>query len=103
MPQNHAPNHRQPGLSMGLLDKLFGEFIDIIEWTDDSNDTLVYRFERYGNEIKYGAKLTVRESQVAVLVKRAPKTLTSIGMRLLVSMTPAPVTGTGMADRMVPM
>lgn len=53
---------------MGLLDKLFGEFIDIIEWTDDSNDTLVYRFERYGNEIKYGAKLTVRESQVAVFV-----------------------------------
>ncbi len=53
---------------MGLLDKLFGEFVDIIEWVDDSNDTLVYRFERYGNEIKYGAKLTVRESQVAVFV-----------------------------------
>lgn len=53
---------------MGLLDKLFGEFVDIIEWTDDSNDTLVYRFERYGNEIKYGAKLTVRESQVAVFI-----------------------------------
>ena len=46
---------------MGLFDKLFGEFIDIIEWTDDTNDTMVYRFERYGNEIKYGAKLTVRE------------------------------------------
>ncbi len=53
---------------MGLWDKLFGEFVDIIEWTDDSNDTLVYRFERYGNEIKYGAKLTVRESQVAVFI-----------------------------------
>ncbi len=53
---------------MGLFDKLFGEFIDIIEWTDDSHDTLIYRFERYGNEIKYGAKLTVRESQVAVFV-----------------------------------
>lgn len=53
---------------MGLLDKLFGEFVDIIEWTDDSHDTLIYRFERYGNEIKYGAKLTVRESQVAVFV-----------------------------------
>jgi membrane protease subunit (stomatin/prohibitin family) len=53
---------------MGLWDKLFGEFIDVIEWTDDSNDTMVYRFERYGNEIKYGAKLTVRESQMAVFV-----------------------------------
>ncbi len=53
---------------MGLLDKIFGEFVDVIEWTDDSQDTMVYRFERYGNEIKYGAKLTVRESQTAILV-----------------------------------
>ena len=53
---------------MGLFDKLFGEFIDIIEWTDDTSDTMVYRFERYGNEIKYGAKLTVREGQSAVFV-----------------------------------
>jgi membrane protease subunit (stomatin/prohibitin family) len=45
-----------------------GEFVDVIQWTDDSNDTLVYRFERQGNEIKYGAKLTVREGQVAVFV-----------------------------------
>ena len=53
---------------MGLWDKLMGEFIDVIQWTDDSNDTLVYRFERQGNEIKFGAKLTVREGQVAVFV-----------------------------------
>ena len=53
---------------MGFWDKLFGEFVDIIDWTDDSSDTLVYRYERYGNEIKYGAKLTVREGQAAVLV-----------------------------------
>lgn len=53
---------------MGLLDKLFGEFVDVIEWLDKSGNTMVYRFERYGNEIKYGAKLTVRESQVAILV-----------------------------------
>ncbi len=53
---------------MGLWDKIMGEFIDVIDWTDDSNDTMVYRFERHGNEIKYGAKLTVRESQVAVFV-----------------------------------
>ncbi len=53
---------------MGLWDKLMGEFVDIIDWTDSTNDTMVYRFERHGNEIKYGAKLTVRESQVAVFV-----------------------------------
>jgi membrane protease subunit (stomatin/prohibitin family) len=53
---------------MSLWDKVFGEFIDIIEWTEDSPDTMVYRYERYGNEIKYGAKLTVRETQVAVFV-----------------------------------
>ncbi|HIP94961.1 MAG TPA: SPFH domain-containing protein [Leucothrix sp.] len=53
---------------MGIWDKLFGEFIDIIEWTDSSVDTMVYRFQRYGNEIKFGAKLTVRESQVAVFI-----------------------------------
>src|ERR1041385_1390804 len=53
---------------MGLFDKLKNEFIDIIEWTDSSNDTMVYRFPRYQNEIKNGAKLTVRESQVAIFV-----------------------------------
>jgi membrane protease subunit (stomatin/prohibitin family) len=53
---------------MGLFDWISGQFIDVIEWTDDSNDTMVYRFPRQGNEIKYGAKLTVRESQVAVFV-----------------------------------
>lgn len=44
------------------------EFIDIIEWTDSSNDTMVWRFPRFQNEIKNNAKLTVRESQVAVFV-----------------------------------
>jgi len=53
---------------MGLFSKLFHELVDVIEWTDDSSDTMVYRFERYGNEIKYGAKLVVRESQFAVFV-----------------------------------
>lgn len=53
---------------MGLWDKIKGEFIDIIEWTDPTNDTLIYRFPRYQNEIKYGAKLTVRESQQAVFI-----------------------------------
>jgi membrane protease subunit (stomatin/prohibitin family) len=53
---------------MGLWDKLKGELVDIVEWTDNSRDTLVYRFQRYENQIKYGAKLTVREGQVAVFV-----------------------------------
>ncbi|GAA0644089.1 SPFH domain-containing protein [Kutzneria viridogrisea] len=53
---------------MGLFDKIRGEFIDIVEWLDDSRDTIVWRFPRYENEIKMGAKLTVRESQAAVFV-----------------------------------
>lgn len=53
---------------MALWDKLMGELVDIVEWLDDTNDTLAYRFERYQNEIKYGAKLVVREGQVAVFV-----------------------------------
>lgn len=53
---------------MGLFDKLRAEFIDIIEWLDDSNNTMVYRFERYQNEIKIGAKLTVREGQAAIFI-----------------------------------
>jgi membrane protease subunit (stomatin/prohibitin family) len=53
---------------VGLMDKLRGELIDIIEWLDDSRDTIVWRFPRYENEIKMGAKLVVRESQVGVFV-----------------------------------
>jgi len=53
---------------MGLWDKIKGELIDIVEWLDPSSDTLVYRFERYGNEIKHGAKLVVREGQAAAFV-----------------------------------
>lgn len=53
---------------MGLFDKLKGELIDVIEWTDDSRDTMLHRFERYDNEIKMGARLTVRESQAAVFI-----------------------------------
>lgn len=53
---------------MGLFNKLRGEFVDIIEWLDSTNDTIVYRFERHNNEIKQGAKLTVRPGQVAVFV-----------------------------------
>lgn len=57
---------------MGLFDeiknKLSHEFIDIVEWIDTSNETIVHRFERYQNEIKNEAKLIVREGQVAVFI-----------------------------------
>ncbi|WP_420860950.1 SPFH domain-containing protein [Algirhabdus cladophorae] len=53
---------------MGILDFLTGEFIDVIHWVDDTRDTMVWRFEREAHEIKYGAKLTVREGQAAVFV-----------------------------------
>src|SRR6187399_1757558 len=53
---------------MALWDKLMQELVDIVEWLDDTNDTLAYRFERYQNEIKYGAKLVVREGQMAVFI-----------------------------------
>lgn len=53
---------------MGIFDFLTGEFIDVIHWTDDTRDTMVWRFEREDHEIKYGAKLTVREGQAAVFI-----------------------------------
>ncbi|MCU0396803.1 MAG: SPFH domain-containing protein [Cyclobacteriaceae bacterium] len=53
---------------MALWDRIKNELIDIIEWTDDSANTMVWRFPRHQNEIKNGAQLTVRESQVAVFV-----------------------------------
>jgi len=53
---------------MGFFDWFSSQFIDVIDWIDDSNDTMVYRFERHNHEIKYGAKLTVRESQIAIFV-----------------------------------
>lgn len=54
---------------MGLWDKITGQLIDIIEWLDETHDTMVWRFPRYENEIKNGAKLIVRESQVAAFIK----------------------------------
>jgi membrane protease subunit (stomatin/prohibitin family) len=55
---------------MGLLDKLRGELVDIIEWIDDDRHTLVWRFPRYQNEIKNGAQLIVRPGQLAIFVHR---------------------------------
>jgi len=53
---------------MSIWDKLRGELIDIVQWLDDTRDTIVYRFDRRNNEIKHGAKLVVREGQVAVFI-----------------------------------
>ncbi|GEM55925.1 antifreeze protein [Flavobacterium branchiophilum] len=53
---------------MGIFDKLRNEFIDIIECIDQGSQTIVWRFERYQNEIKNDAKLIVREGQQAVFI-----------------------------------
>lgn len=57
---------------MGFFDNLRKEaasqWIEIIEWLDDSSDTLVYRFPVYNQEIKMGAQLIVRENQVALFI-----------------------------------
>jgi membrane protease subunit (stomatin/prohibitin family) len=66
-----SPRAHSEERTVGLIDKLKGEFIDIVEWTSgdtDSRDTIVWRFPRYQNEIKNGAQLVVREGQVAVFV-----------------------------------
>ncbi|HJZ59370.1 MAG TPA: SPFH domain-containing protein [Gemmataceae bacterium] len=55
---------------MGLREWVSGQFIDIIEWTEPSqNEILAHRFPRHNNEIKNGAKLIVREGQAAAFVK----------------------------------
>lgn len=53
---------------MGLLNFIKGQFIEVIEWTDSSSNTMVYRFPVMDKEIKMGAQLTVRESQAAIFV-----------------------------------
>ncbi|MBR2824050.1 MAG: SPFH domain-containing protein [Clostridia bacterium] len=53
---------------MGILDKLKGQLIDVIEWTDNSAKTMVHKYDMNGKEIMMGAQLTVRESQAAIFV-----------------------------------
>jgi len=55
---------------MGIIDKLRAELIDIIEWVDDSRHTLVWRFPRFHNQIKFGAQLIVRPGQTAIFVRQ---------------------------------
>jgi membrane protease subunit (stomatin/prohibitin family) len=53
---------------MGLMDFIKKQFIDVIQWTEEGDGTLAWRFPMAGMEIQYGASLTVRESQMAVFV-----------------------------------
>jgi membrane protease subunit (stomatin/prohibitin family) len=57
---------------MGLLDnikqQIGSQFIEIIQWLDDTNDSMVYRFPVYNQEIKMNAQLTVRENQMALFI-----------------------------------
>ena len=53
---------------MGLMDYLKTQFLEIIQWEDDSRDTLSFRYPDMNKEIKRGAQLIVRESQVAQFV-----------------------------------
>lgn len=53
---------------MGILDIFKSQLIDVIEWKDSSANTMVHRYDNNGKEIMMGAQLTVRESQVAVMV-----------------------------------
>jgi membrane protease subunit (stomatin/prohibitin family) len=55
---------------MGIFDAIRHQLIDIIEWNDDTRDTMVWRFPRFQDEIKNGAKLVVRESQVAAFISQ---------------------------------
>ena len=51
---------------MGILDKIKGQLIDVIEWSDSSAKTMVHKYDMNGKNIMNGAQLTVRESQVAI-------------------------------------
>lgn len=51
-----------------VKNEAFNQFIEVIEWLDESNNTIVYRFPIHNQEIKNGAQLIVRESQAAVFV-----------------------------------
>jgi excisionase family DNA binding protein len=53
---------------MGLINYLKTQFLEIIEWQDDSRDTLTYRYPDMDREIKNGAQLIVRESQTAQFI-----------------------------------
>ena len=51
---------------MALMDFIKKQFIDILQWTEDGDGTLAWRFPMAEMEIQNGASLTVRDSQVAM-------------------------------------
>jgi membrane protease subunit (stomatin/prohibitin family) len=53
---------------MGIFDFIKNEFIEVIDWVEDTSDTVIYKFPDKGNKIMNGAQLTVRESQIVVLM-----------------------------------
>ena len=53
---------------MGLMDFIKKQFIDVIQWTEESDGTLAWRYPMQDMEIQNGAVLVVRESQMALFV-----------------------------------
>ena len=53
---------------MSLMDFIKKQFIDVIQWTEDADGTLAWRFPMADMEIQNGASLTVRDTQMAVFV-----------------------------------
>jgi len=79
---------------MGLLDFIKGEFIEVIDWVDNTNTTVIYKFPDKGNKIKNGAQLTVRESQVAIMMNEGEFGDVYIPGRHELTMANMPVTTT---------
>ena len=77
---------------MSIFNVLRGQFIDIIEWNEPpQNDILAYRFPRFNNEIKMGAKLVVREeAECALFVNEAAALQTSSRMSPRLTVTRFP-------------
>lgn len=53
---------------MGLFDFIKGEFVEVIDWVESDRDTILWKFPDRDANIKYGASLTVRESQTAIFI-----------------------------------
>ena len=62
---------------MGLMDFIKKQFIDILQWTEDVDGVLAWRFPMAENEIQYGASLTVRETQLAMFVNEGQVAMSS--------------------------
>jgi membrane protease subunit (stomatin/prohibitin family) len=63
-----APHSTQQEDRMGLMSFIKKQFIDVIQWTEDGDGVLAWRYPMQDQEIQYGATLVVRESQMAVFV-----------------------------------